>query len=113
MPTLLDDREETQKVLKAVKDRKPIGGDMEVYQIVEAVQGLTQPKKWFAVKSICDFAGLIPKNKDGQELAAATAADFMHFVMNEPHLFNDLLEPSTGDRHAPVTKRAKRAISSA
>jgi hypothetical protein len=81
---------------------------MEVYQIIRAVRELKPPKKWFAVKSICDFGGLIHKNKDGQALAAATAADFMHFIMNEKGLFDDLLAPSTGDGQEPVAKRAKK-----
>jgi hypothetical protein len=44
MPALMNNGEEAQKVLEVVKDHKPIGGDIKVYQIVKAVQHLELPK---------------------------------------------------------------------
>jgi nucleoside phosphorylase len=90
-PTLMNDGEYLKKVLQGSESRKPIGGDMETYQVAEAARKAN--KSWFTVKSICDFGGLIPKDDKGQKIAAVIAADFMHFMMSRPDLLTELLEP--------------------
>jgi hypothetical protein len=107
--TLMNDSEFTKKVLQATESRKPIGGDMETYQVVEAARNAG--KSWFTVKSICDFGGLIPKDKEGQKLAAATAADFMHFMMSREGLLIELLGPPIGLMRPPTFRAISGTLS--
>jgi hypothetical protein len=95
MPSLMNNASVVEAYVKSLSDRKPVGGDMEVYQIAKAVKELEQPRKWFAIKSICDFGGLVEKTDEGQPLAARSAADFMHFIMTSDGLFDELLKPDS------------------
>ena len=93
LPVLFDSESHARPFVAAAAHLKPIGGDMELFQIASAV---TKPghsaKAWLAIKSICDFGGLIKKSKEGQPLAAATAVDFACYALRIPGFLDRLLE---------------------
>ena len=63
-----------------VKEHKPIGGEMELYQIADAAN--ETGKLWFLAKGICDFAGLTgSKTKEAQQEAAKAAVDFTKWLL--------------------------------
>jgi len=74
---------------------------MELYQIVQAVNKLPTRLVWLCIKSICDFGGLIEKGKEGQPLAAATAADFARFFLSIPRLLDTALLNSSDVSDVP------------
>mmetsp|Transcript_11324 Transcript_11324/g.33894 ORF Transcript_11324/g.33894 Transcript_11324/m.33894 type:complete len:82 (-) Transcript_11324:120-365(-) len=68
---------------RQVAPHRPIGGEMELYQIVAAADDRGVP--WLMSKAVCDYAGLAgAKNKDGQRLAAAAAAHFADWLLRQP-----------------------------
>lgn len=80
-PILFNNREELEGVLKhdQVKPYKPLGGDMELFQIAKAVQA--KQKMWLLAKSVGDYGGIKPKHDKGQNLANATAVDFADWFL--------------------------------
>jgi len=80
-----------------MKPLKPIGGEIELYQIAEAADLENTP--WFLAKAISDYAGLAgPKHlEDNQppserkKLAEAAAADFTEFLLTQEG-FNECLQ---------------------
>ena len=84
LPTLLDDKHATEELIghPQIVPLRPIGGDMELYQMAAAAD--EKVKRWLFAKAICDFAGLDgAKNKDAQPLAAAAAADFADWILRQ------------------------------
>ena len=91
LPTLFDGATSVKKLLTHpdIARHKPIGGDMELYQIVKVSN--ERGKRWLLAKSICDFAGLEGKiDKIDQPLAAAAAADFAVWLLKHEVLDNHL-----------------------
>ena len=82
LPKLIDDAETALKLIThpQIEPLRPIGGDMELYQIAAAA--VETGKHWLLVKGICDFAGLDggPKMKDGQPLAVAVAVNLTEWL---------------------------------
>mmetsp|Transcript_26859 Transcript_26859/g.82445 ORF Transcript_26859/g.82445 Transcript_26859/m.82445 type:complete len:100 (+) Transcript_26859:1052-1351(+) len=61
--------------------QKPIGGDMELFQVVRAAN--EHGVKWLEAKGISDYGGIKPKTDRGQTLAAAAAVDFADWLLRE------------------------------
>jgi nucleoside phosphorylase len=80
---LLNDKKLKQGILSIPEFEDVIGGEMEGYglHLAAEVRGI---KEWIVVKGICDWG--CAKEDDWQRLAAATAADFVFYVLNGPHL---------------------------
>ena len=93
LPKLIDDAETANRLIThpQIAPHKPLGGDMELYQIAEAAADHRTP--WLFAKAISDFAGLggIPKNKLGQPIAAAAAADIIAFILRQKVMDSYLL----------------------
>jgi len=84
-PTLFDDDGTRLSVLLEhlyIRSYKPLGGETELFQIATAAQ--TKNVDWICAKAVSDFGGRTPKTDDGQELAAATAADFADWLLRQP-----------------------------
>ena len=99
LPNLIDDAEAAEKLLThpQIAPHKPIGGEMELYQIADAAEATG--KHWLLAKAICDFAGLDgPKTKDAQPLAAKAAADCAAWLLRQ-----DVM-----DEHLGETKQAPK-----
>jgi len=95
LPTLIDDKEEATSWIhhKQIKEYKPIGGDMELYQVATAAD--EKKVRWLFVKGICDYGGLDGVDKEvhrqDQPLAAAAAADFADWLLRQPVMDKHLL----------------------
>jgi nucleoside phosphorylase len=63
--------------------RDVIGGEMEGYGLHVAAE-MRGIKEWIVVKGICDWG--CEKEDGWQRLAAATAVDFVFYVLNGPLL---------------------------
>ncbi|MEL6273463.1 MAG: hypothetical protein AAFR22_26910, partial [Chloroflexota bacterium] len=81
--TLFDNSERLSDIFahQQVKPLKPLGGDMELFQIVTAAQRARVD--CICAKAISDFGGLVPKTDDGHDLACATAADFAVWLLGQ------------------------------
>jgi len=96
LPALIDDAATATYWLQhpQVAPHRPIGGEMELYQIVAAADECGV--KWLLVKAICDFAGLAGlKDKEGQRLAAAAAAHFADWFLRQKVMDSVLRSDST------------------
>eukprot|EP00634_Sargassococcus_sp_CCMP2135_P016076 CAMPEP_0198649882 /NCGR_PEP_ID=MMETSP1467-20131203/4597_1 /TAXON_ID=1462469 /ORGANISM="unid. sp., Strain CCMP2135" /LENGTH=310 /DNA_ID=CAMNT_0044385701 /DNA_START=95 /DNA_END=1027 /DNA_ORIENTATION=- len=86
-PKLIDDRATAKRWIthEQIKAYKPIGGEMELYQIAYAA--VKNRIGWLLVKAICDFAGLDGIDKEDhrkdQALAAAAAAHFADWLLRQ------------------------------
>jgi len=84
LPELIDDKKRATSLIEhhQIAPHKPIGGEMELYQIVAATGDHGVP--WFLSKGISDYAGLAgAKNKEDQPLAAAAAAHFAGWLLRQ------------------------------
>jgi len=85
LPALIDDKEAAMSLIEhqQVAPHKPIGGEMELYQVAAAAEFCG--KRWFLSKGISDYAGVDDaKSKSSQPLAAAAAVDFADWVLRQP-----------------------------
>jgi nucleoside phosphorylase len=71
-----------------------IGGDMEAKELAHVVyQNSLKVQEWVMVKGICDWADG-NKHKGYQPLAAAAASGFVKFVLSQPDVLDDIINPN-------------------
>lgn len=87
---LVDDPEFKAMLFKQFPQAK--GGEMEGSGLCAAARESRTP--WILVKSICDW-GDGTKHKKHQPLAAAAAADLVHYVLSQPYILDSIKKPYT------------------
>jgi len=87
LPELIDNATYAKELIGGdqARPRKPIGGEMEMYQIAHAAN--EEKTEWIAAKAVSDYAGLDgvdkKEHKKDQPLAAAAAADFANWILSQ------------------------------
>lgn len=85
---LVDDPEFKAMLFKQFPQAK--GGEMEGSGLCAAARESRTP--WILVKSICDW-GDGTKHKKHQPLAAAAAANLVHYVLSQPYVLDSIKKP--------------------
>ena len=64
-----------------IAPHKPIGGEMELYQIAEAA--VQSGKRWLLAKAICDFVSSLDGVKDKEGQPVAVAVDLVDWLLRQ------------------------------
>lgn len=88
LPMLIDDEAYATTLLQRFAIHNPIGGDMELYQIVRAAT--FYHVDWLCAKSISDFAGMDNHKDDAHQTYAATASADLAFWLLRQDPITDL-----------------------